>query len=92
MELHAFPTVAIILAMATIGGLLASRLRQPLIVAFVVVGIAVGPVGTGWVATEGTIELLARLGISILLFVVGLRLDLNMIRSTGPVAVATGLT
>ena len=91
MELHAFPTVAIILAMATIGGLLASRLRQPLIVAFVVVGIAVGPVGTGWVATEGTIELLARLGISILLFVVGLRLDLNMIRSTGPVAVATGL-
>lgn len=91
MELHPFATVAIILAMATAGGVLAARLRQPLIVAFVVVGIAVGPVGTGWVSTEGTIELLARLGIAILLFVVGLRLDLNMIRSTGPVAAATGL-
>lgn len=91
MELHPFPTVAVILAMATVGGLLAVRLRQPLIVAFVLVGIAVGPVGTGWVSINSTIELLARLGIAILLFVVGLRLDLNMIRSTGPVAVATGL-
>ena len=91
MDLHPFPTIAIILAIATVVGLIAVRLRQPLIVAFIGVGIAVGPVGTGWVATDNTIELLARLGIAILLFLVGLRLDLNMIRNTGPVAVATGL-
>ncbi|MGV0789823.1 cation:proton antiporter family protein [Mycolicibacterium sp. XJ2] len=91
MELHPFPTMAIILAIATAAGLLATRLRQPLIVAFIAVGIAVGPVGTGWVSADGTIELLSRLGIAILLFLVGLRLDLHMIRHTGPVAVATGL-
>ncbi|MGV0607298.1 cation:proton antiporter [Mycolicibacterium sp. XJ1904] len=91
MELHPFPTMAIILAIATAAGLLATRLRQPLIVAFIAVGIAVGPVGTGWVSADGTIELLSRLGIAILLFLVGLRLDLHMIRQTGPVAVATGL-
>jgi Kef-type K+ transport system membrane component KefB len=44
MELHAFPLVAIILAIATAAGLLAVRLRQPLIVAFIGVGILVGPV------------------------------------------------
>jgi Kef-type K+ transport system membrane component KefB len=91
MDLHPFPTMAIILAIATVVGGLAIRLRQPLIVAFIGVGIAVGPVGTGWVTTDNTIELLARLGIAILLFLVGLRLDLHLIRSTGPVALATGL-
>lgn len=91
MELHTFQLIALILVIATAAGLLAVRLRQPLIVAFIAVGIAVGPVGTGWVEFDSTIELLARLGIAILLFLVGLRLDLHMIRSTGPVALATGL-
>lgn len=91
MDSHPFATVAIILAIATVAGLLATRLRQPLIVAFIVVGIALGPVGTGWVTIDSTIELLARFGIALLLFLVGLRLDLDMIRSTGPVAIATGL-
>lgn len=91
VDLHPFPTMAMILAIATVVGLIAVRLRQPLIVAFIGVGIAVGPVGTGWVSADSTIELLARLGIAILLFLVGLRLDLHMIKTTGPVAVATGL-
>ncbi|QUR65769.1 cation:proton antiporter [Mycobacterium spongiae] len=91
MDLHPFATIAIILAIATVAGLFATRLRQPLIVAFIGVGIAVGPVGTGWASADNTIDLLARLGIAILLFLVGLRLDLNMIRNTGPVALATGL-
>jgi len=35
--------------------------------------------------------LLAQIGIAILLFIVGLRLDLELIRTTVPVALATGL-
>ena len=54
MDLHPFPTLAAVLAMATVAGLIASRLRQPLIVGFIVVGIAVGPVGTGWVSADST--------------------------------------
>jgi Kef-type K+ transport system membrane component KefB len=88
---HDFATLAAILAAAAVVGLVASRLRQPLIVAFIGVGILVGPVGTGWVTDVGEIELLAHLGIAVLLFLVGLRLDLNLIRTTGPVALATGL-
>jgi Kef-type K+ transport system membrane component KefB len=37
------------------------------------------------------LKLLATIGISILLFVVGLKLDLEVIRTMGPVALATGL-
>ncbi|ABM12258.1 MULTISPECIES: cation:proton antiporter [Mycolicibacterium] len=91
MDGHLFPTIAIILALATAAGVVATRLRQPLIVAFIMVGVAVGPVGAGWVSADSTMELLARLGLAVLLFLVGLRLDLHMIRNTGPVAVITGL-
>jgi predicted Kef-type K+ transport protein len=83
--------VAAVLTVAAVVGLVAVRLRQPLIVAFIGVGILVGPVGTGWVDGIGEIELLAHLGVTILLFLVGLRLDLHLIRTTGPVALATGL-
>ncbi|GAA2383248.1 cation:proton antiporter [Streptomyces glaucosporus] len=91
MQAHDFSLVAAVLAVSAAVGLLAVKLRQPLIVAFIGVGILVGPAGTGWVESEGTVELLARLGIAVLLFLVGLRLDLHLVRTTGPVALATGL-
>ena len=37
------------------------------------------------------LKLLSSIGISVLLFVVGLKLDVGLIRSVGPVALATGL-
>ncbi len=92
MDVHPFPILAAVLALATLAGLVVARLHQPLLVAFLAVGVAVGPVGTGWVSADGTIELLADFGIALLLFLVGLRLDVQMIRSTGPVAVVTGLS
>lgn len=91
MELHDFSLFAAILAIAAVAGFLATRLKQPLIVAFIGVGILVGPAGTGWVTGQDLFELLAGAGIAVLLFLVGLRLDLHLIRTTGPVALATGL-
>ncbi|MGK5499970.1 cation:proton antiporter [Streptomyces sp. URMC 125] len=91
MEPHDFSLVAAVLALSAAVGLLATLLRQPLIVAFIGAGIVVGPTGLGWVEAEGTVDLLARLGIAVLLFLVGLRLDLHLVRATGPVALATGL-
>jgi Kef-type K+ transport system membrane component KefB len=86
-----FQEVALILVIAAAVGALAVWLRQPLIVAFIAVGILVGPVGFGVVTSTEEIELLAELGIALLLFVVGLKLDLRLIRTVGPVALATGL-
>ncbi|MDV6014266.1 cation:proton antiporter family protein [Haloechinothrix sp. LS1_15] len=91
MDLVDFPVIAAVLAIAAAAGLVATWLRQPLIVAFIGVGILVGPVGLGWVTGGYVVELLAHLGIAVLLFLVGLRLDLRLIRTTGPVALATGL-
>ncbi|WP_307829743.1 cation:proton antiporter [Antrihabitans stalagmiti] len=89
--MHDFALIAGILAIAAAAGLLATKLRQPMIVAFIGVGVLVGPTGTGWVIADSTIDLLARMGIAILLFLVGLRLDMHLIRATGPVALVAGL-
>ncbi|QEP43959.1 sodium:proton exchanger [Ectothiorhodospiraceae bacterium BW-2] len=86
-----FFQIAVILGMAAVGGLLAQLLRQPLIVAFIAVGIILGPSVMGMVQHSSEIELFARLGIALLLFVVGLKLDLHIIRTVGPVALASGL-
>lgn len=66
-------------------------LRQPLIVSYIVVGILVGPSVLGVITSYDEVDLLAQMGIAVLLFVVGLKLDLHLIRTMGPVALATGL-
>jgi Kef-type K+ transport system membrane component KefB len=86
-----FQQFAALLLLSALIGLIATRLRQPLIVAFIAVGILVGPSLLGWVDESVAVELLAEIGIALLLFVVGLKLDLNLIRTMGPVALATGL-
>ena len=86
-----FTEMAVLLLVAAAVGALGVRLRQPLIVAFIAVGILVCPSVLGWVSANDQIDLLAKFGITLLLFVVGLKLDLHIIRTMGPVALATGL-
>jgi Kef-type K+ transport system membrane component KefB len=86
-----FYLTAAVLAVAAVVGFVATRLRQPLIVAFIAVGVVVGPSVLGWVEDAEPLELLAEIGIAVLLFLVGLKLDLRLIRTTGPVALVTGL-
>ncbi|NOQ80822.1 MAG: sodium:proton exchanger [Gammaproteobacteria bacterium] len=86
-----FTEIAVLLLLAAVIGGIGIRLRQPLIVAFIAVGILVGPSVLGWVSADDQVDLLAKLGIALLLFVVGLKLDLHIIRTMGPVALATGL-
>ena len=88
---NVFAEVAALLLLAAGCGAVALLLRQPVIVAFIAVGILAGPAGLNWVHSADQIDLLAKLGIALLLFVVGLKLDVHLIRNMGRVALATGL-
>ena len=90
MQEH-FSELALLLIIAAAGGAVALRLRQPVLIAYIVVGILVGPAGFGLVSAHDQIDLLAQMGIAVLLFLVGLKLDLAHVRHIGPVALATGL-
>ena len=85
-----FEVSALLLISALVGAVFV-RLRQPVLVAYIVVGIALGPAGFGLVSAHDQIDLLAQVGVAVLLFAVGLKLDLQHIRHIGPVALATGL-
>lgn len=83
--------IAAMLALAAVLGALGTALKQPLIISYIVAGLLVGPAFLGWSAADSQVELLASIGIAVLLFVVGLKLDVGLIASVGPVALATGL-
>src|SRR5512143_518280 len=88
---NSFSEFALILLISAMAGAVAVRLRQPLLIAYIIVGIVLGPAILGVVPTQHQIDLLAQIGVAVLLFVVGLKLDLHHVRHIGPVALATGL-
>ena len=88
---NVFSEIAVLLAISAVVGAGALWLRQPLIIAFIAVGVLVGPAGLRLITANEEVELLAELGIALLLFVVGLKLDPHEIRSVGPVAIVAGL-
>ncbi|WP_461519951.1 cation:proton antiporter [Porticoccus sp.] len=91
--IHASPfyELTALMVLAAVIGFVGVLLRQPMIVSFIAVGILAGPSALNIVQSHDNIELLAELGIAVLLFLVGLKLDLKLIRTLGPVALATGL-
>lgn len=86
-----FAEVATLLMLAAAAGFVGILLRQPLIVSFIAVGIIAGPSMLDVVHAEEQIDLLSELGIAVLLFLVGIKLDIKLIRSLGAVALVTGL-
>ncbi len=88
---EAFTEFAILLLISAAAGAIALRLRQPVLIAYIVVGIVAGPAVLGLVSAQGEVDLLAQVGVAVLLFLVGLKLDIKEIKHLGPVALATGL-
>ncbi|MAE91827.1 MAG: sodium:proton exchanger [Pelagibaca sp.] len=86
-----FYELAALVVLASAIGFCGVLLRQPMIVSFIAAGVLAGPSALNIVHSHEHIELLAELGIAVLLFLVGLKLDLKLIRTLGPVALATGL-
>jgi len=86
-----FGEVATLLVLAAIVGFVGVLLRQPLVVSFIAVGLLAGPSVLDVVRADDQINLLSQLGIAVLLFLVGIKLDVKLIRSLGAVSLMTGL-
>lgn len=67
--------IVLTVALAAVYGL--RRARLPTVVAFLVAGVLIGPGGLGLVRDRGSIEIIAELGVALLLFSVGLKLSLQ---------------
>jgi monovalent cation:H+ antiporter-2, CPA2 family len=70
--------IALILVAALVGGVLAQRLGLPLILGYILAGVLVGPnTGGPTVGEVHQIELLAEIGVALLLFTIGLHFSLD---------------
>jgi len=79
--------IAIIVVAGLVGGMIAQKLRQPLILGYILAGVIVGPYTGGvTVGDVHDIELLAEIGVALLLFALGLEFSLKELRPVGRVA------
>jgi Kef-type K+ transport system membrane component KefB len=82
--------LGIMVVAAAIFVLVARLARVPSIVAYILAGLVLGPVA-GILEANEAIDIIAEVGIVLLLFLVGLELSLDKIRDVGRVAVVAGL-
>lgn len=79
--------IAIIVVAGLVGGLIAQRLKQPLLLGYILAGVLVGPFTAGPTVTEiHNIELLAEIGVALLLFALGLEFSLKELQPVRQVA------
>jgi CPA2 family monovalent cation:H+ antiporter-2 len=83
--------LVIVLVTALVGGMLARLLKLPIILGYLVGGIAVGPHGFGLVHDLATINTLATIGVILLLFTLGLEFSLSELKRIGKVAILGGI-
>lgn len=89
-------TLFVIFVAAQIGGEIAQRLRLPAVVGEIAAGCAIGPSALGWVAvpdiaTGTPLDVLAEIGVILLLFSVGLETRLDDLKRVGMSAFLVGV-
>ncbi len=86
MNIHTLQIILLLLAIAVITVTLFRRFHLPPILGYLIVGILVGPFGSGWVASTEDTRFLAEFGVVFLLFTIGLEFSLpQMIAMKGSV-------
>lgn len=89
--METFIELALIVFVATGVAAVMRLLKQPLVVGYIISGILVGPYAFNILQSSDHVELFSKIGISILLFIVGLSLNPDIIKETGRVSLVTGL-
>jgi Kef-type K+ transport system membrane component KefB len=67
------------------------KLRIPVIAAFLIAGVVLGPIGAGLVTDPGNIETISELGLILLLYLIGLEIDVRKLRASGRILIVSGL-
>lgn len=91
MDFSLFYEITAVLVVAGLIAMLVSYLKQPSIIAFILTGLIVGPFGYLKLHQSGVLDVLGQIGITLLLFMVGLELNFRHIKQLGKVALVTGL-
>ena len=78
--------ITLLIVTAFLCGLLAQRLGQPLLLGYIAAGVILGPHAVKMITNAHEIELLAEIGVALLLFALGLKFSLKDLRPVRHVA------
>jgi Kef-type K+ transport system membrane component KefB len=90
--MNTFLELASIISLATAISVIAKILKQPLIIGYIITGILAGPIFFNILKSQDQMELFSKVGISVLLFIVGLNLNPKVIKEVGKVSLITGVS
>ncbi|MCS6989418.1 MAG: cation:proton antiporter [Chloroherpetonaceae bacterium] len=83
--------IAISVIAATLVAFIARFARLPLLVAYIAAGALIGDkIGFGWIHDEAQIERVSEIGLILLLFIIGLEIDLKKLFKAGKAVLLTG--
>lgn len=86
-----FGEIALIICIASVLAIVFHALKQPPILAYILTGILIGPIGFFQLENKDALQLLGSLGITLLLFMLGLELRISDLRSIGKNAIIAGI-
>jgi monovalent cation:H+ antiporter-2, CPA2 family len=89
-ELRLLVDLVLAVAAGLLGGLVAQRLGQPVILGYLAAGVAIGPFTPGPVGDIHNLSVLAEAGVALLMFALGAELSLAELRRVGRVAILGG--
>ena len=67
------------------------RVRLPVTAAFIFAGVLIGPIGMEMITDEESINTIANLGLTLLLFIIGLEINVKSLLASGKTLFITGL-
>lgn len=91
MDISILFDLGFIIFLSAVLAYVARFLKQPLIIAYVLTGLILGPMGLGFITNTQEIQMLSELGIVFLLFSVGLEIDFRRFKHVGFAAFAGGV-
>ncbi len=83
--------ILLLLTAALVLGTVAERLKQNAILGYLVAGTLIGPNVLGLIHSRSEVEIIAEIGVALLLFTVGLEISIKRLLRMGPIALLGGL-
>ncbi len=85
-------SIGISILAATVLAFVSHVAKQPLLLAYIVAGVLIGPqMGLGLVTSEADIRTISEIGLIILLFMIGLEIDIGKLKESGSSLILTGV-
>ena len=78
--------LTVVLGASVVGGFITNRLKQPLLIGYLLSGFIIGPFGFGLISNVEDIKSLAEIGVALLLFTLGVEFSLAELKRVKDIA------